>query len=69
MPAEGIDLAGRSVVIIDDVLATGGTLAATRQLLTKAGADVTGAVVMMELTALGGRAALPQLEVTSLFTA
>lgn len=69
VPAEGIDLAGRSVVVIDDVLATGGTLAATQQLLTKAGANVTGAVVMMELTGLGGRAALPNLQVTSLYTA
>ena len=68
VPADGIDLAGRSVVVIDDVLATGGTLAATHQLLTKAGANVIGAVVMMELTALGGRAKLQQLEVTSLYT-
>lgn len=68
VPAEGIELAGRSVVIIDDVLATGGTLAATHQLLTRAGANVTGAVVMMELTALGGRTALEPLEVTSLYT-
>lgn len=68
VPADGIELAGRNVVVIDDVLATGGTLAATHQLLTKAGANVTGAVVMMELTALGGRAAVPQLKVTSLYT-
>jgi len=68
VPADGVDLAGRSVVVIDDVLATGGTLAATHQLLTKAGANVVGAVVMMELTALGGRAKLQQLEVTSLYT-
>lgn len=69
VPAEGIELAGRSVVVIDDVLATGGTLAATHQLLTRAGANVTGAVVMMELAGLGGRAALEPLEVTSLYTA
>ncbi|WNG89803.1 adenine phosphoribosyltransferase [Mycobacterium sp. ITM-2016-00317] len=68
VPADGIELAGRSVVVIDDVLATGGTLAATHRLLTRAGAHVTGAVVIMELTALGGRAALEPLEVTSLYT-
>lgn len=68
VPAEGVELAGRSIVVIDDVLATGGTLAATNQLLTAAGATVTGAVVMLELGALGGRAALAPLEVTSLYT-
>ena len=56
VPAEGIDLAGRSIMVIDDVLATGGTLAATNKLLIAAGARVTGAVVMLELAALGGRA-------------
>lgn len=68
VPAEGIDLAGRSIVVIDDVLATGGTLTATNQLLTAAGAQVTGAVVMLELAALGGRALLAPLSVTSLYT-
>ena len=68
VPAEGIDLAGRDIVVIDDVLATGGTLAATHQLLTSAGARVTRAVVMLELSALGGRAALEPLPVTSLYT-
>jgi adenine phosphoribosyltransferase len=68
VPAEGIELAGRSVMIIDDVLATGGTLAASHKLLTAAGAHVTGAVVMLELAALGGRALLQPLPVTSLYT-
>ncbi|MCH9669195.1 MAG: adenine phosphoribosyltransferase [Actinomycetia bacterium] len=67
VPADGIDLAGRSIVVIDDVLATGGTLAATNQLLTSAGARVTGAVVMLELAALGGRALLDPLSVVSLY--
>ena len=68
VPAEGIELAGRSIVVIDDVLATGGTLAATNQLLTAAGAQVTGAVVMLELAALGGRTVLEPLPVASLHT-
>jgi adenine phosphoribosyltransferase len=69
VPADGIELAGRSIVIIDDVLATGGTLAATHQLLTAAGANVTHAVVMLELDGLGGRAVLEPLPVVSLYTA
>lgn len=68
VPAEGIELAGRSIMVIDDVLATGGTLAATNKLLIAAGARVAGAVVMLELAALRGRAVLEPLPVTSLYT-
>lgn len=68
VPADGIDLSGRNVVIIDDVLATGGTLAATTRLLTTAGAVVTGAAVVLELSALKGRDLLEPLPVTSLHT-
>jgi adenine phosphoribosyltransferase len=46
------------VVIVDDVLATGGTLAATIRLRERAGWDVVGVAVVLELEALGGRAAL-----------
>jgi adenine phosphoribosyltransferase len=67
VPAEGIDLAGRRILIIDDVLATGGTVAATVRLLGKAGAVVTGAAVLLELSALGGREKLQGLPVTSLY--
>jgi adenine phosphoribosyltransferase len=68
IPADGIELAGRSIVIIDDVLATGGTMAATAQLLRHAGATVPCAAVVLELVALGGRDVLKPLPVTSLHT-
>jgi adenine phosphoribosyltransferase len=66
VPADGIVLAGRNIVIIDDVLATGGTLVATATLLRHGGANVTGAAVVLELPALGGRDVLKPLPVTSL---
>jgi adenine phosphoribosyltransferase len=68
IPADGIDLAGKSIVIIDDVLATGGTVAATAQLLRHAGATVLGAAVVLELAGLGGRDVLKPLPVSSLHT-
>lgn len=68
IPADGIEIAGRSVVIIDDVLATGGTLGAAARLLSNGGARVLGAAVVLELTALGGRDAVAPLTVSSLHT-
>ncbi|WP_050899751.1 adenine phosphoribosyltransferase [Mycolicibacterium rhodesiae] len=68
LPADGIELTGRTIVIIDDVLATGGTVAATNKLLQQCGATVTGAAVVLELAALNGRDVLEPLPVTSLLT-
>jgi adenine phosphoribosyltransferase len=46
---------GAEVVIIDDVLATGGTLRAASKLVERSGARLLGAGVLIELEALGGR--------------
>lgn len=46
---------GASVLIVDDVLATGGTLEAARQLAVKLDAEIAGACVVIELTSLRGR--------------
>ncbi|GAC1578818.1 MAG: adenine phosphoribosyltransferase [Candidatus Elarobacter sp.] len=56
---------GQRVLIVDDLLATGGTIAATLRLLEKVGAHVVGTAVLIELEALNGRAALPGVDVTS----
>lgn len=48
--------AGARVLLIDDVLATGGTLVAARDLVGRLGGEVAGITVLMELDALGGRA-------------
>ncbi len=53
---------------MDDVLATGGTARATASLIRRAGAEVVGVAVMMELSFLKGREAIPDLEVRALLT-
>lgn len=50
--------AGSRVVVVDDLIATGGTAAATVQLLRKIGAEPVAAVFLIELTKLNGRAKL-----------
>jgi len=59
---------GARVLVIDDVLATGGTAAATVELLEACGATVVGLAFLVELESLGGRALLPGRVVDSLLT-
>ena len=50
---------GQRVLIVDDLLATGGTASATVGLVKGLGADVVGVQFLIELLALGGREKLP----------
>jgi adenine phosphoribosyltransferase len=61
-------LPGERVLVVDDVLATGGTVAAARELVEACGGHVVGVAVLMELGFLDGRAALPGVPVTALHT-
>ena len=54
---------GQKVVIIDDLLATGGTVAACRNLIEKQGGVVIGAAFIIELIDLKGREKLSNLPV------
>jgi adenine phosphoribosyltransferase len=67
VPAGLLD--GKRVVLVDDVLATGGTMRAAADLLVEAGAAVVGVGVIVELSFLHGRDVLPEFpELTALLT-
>ncbi|MDN5745763.1 MAG: adenine phosphoribosyltransferase [Nocardioidaceae bacterium] len=60
--------AGQRVLVIDDVLATGGTARATCELVRRCGAEPVGFGVLLELGFLAGRGVLGDLPVTALST-
>ncbi len=57
---------GQKVLIIDDLLATGGTVAAKAELVKQLGGEVVGMAFLIELTALNGRDKLQGYEVMSI---
>lgn len=58
---------GARVLVLDDVLATGGTFAAAIELLERVGATPVGASTLMELPELGGRERLSSVRVATVF--
>jgi adenine phosphoribosyltransferase len=60
--------AGDRVLIVDDVLATGGTAEATVDMVRRTGADVVGLSVLIELAFLNGRSRLPGVDVHALLS-
>jgi adenine phosphoribosyltransferase len=59
---------GAQVLLVDDLLATGGTMVASAQLVRQAGGEVMACAFLIELTFLGGRARLEPSEVFSLIS-
>ncbi len=59
---------GERVLVVDDLLATGGTAAATVHLLSQLGAEIVGCTFLVELLALGGREKLEGCSIHSLLS-
>ena len=59
---------GQRVLIVDDVLATGGTVKATAELIEKFDAHICGVAFLIELTFLNGREKLKDYDLTTLIT-
>ncbi len=61
-------VAGQRVLIVDDLLATGGTMRACCDLVTQLGGEIAGIAALIELTSLDGRAKLPEAPIHSVLT-
>jgi adenine phosphoribosyltransferase len=59
-------IAGSRIAIVDDLIATGGTAAATAKLLQGTGCNLVGCAFVIELDALNGRSHLPNIPIISL---
>ncbi len=59
---------GDRVIIIDDLLATGGTIQATIDLVEKLGGEVVGIAFLIELSDLNGREKLGKYDILTLIT-
>mgnify|MGYP000967682707 CR=1 FL=1 len=59
---------GQRVLIADDLLATGGTIATASQLIRQLGGEIVGASFLIELSYLNGREKLPGIDIHSLVT-
>jgi len=57
---------GQRVLVVDDLLATGGTVLGTIELVRRLGGEIAGLSFMVELTALGGRAKLAEFSIHTL---
>ncbi|MBD1995491.1 adenine phosphoribosyltransferase [Oculatella sp. FACHB-28] len=57
---------GSRILIVDDLIATGGTAAATAKLIEQSGCELVGFGFIIELTALGGRDRLPNVPIVTL---
>ena len=67
MHKDGI-VPGENVLVVDDVLATGGTLEASVRLIEQAGAKISGIGLLLELSGLNGRKKLESYHLESLIT-
>ena len=61
-------LKGQRVLLVDDLLATGGTLKACANMVERLGGDIVGSAVLIELTSLQGRKIVSPIEVHSVIT-